>query len=370
MKILFVGDYSGYHASLAAELRRRGHDVTVVSDGNKYMDTARDVSLDRKPGFIGSLKYLYQACNVMAGMRGFDVVQLINAHFLDLRPGKLSYLLKMLKNNNGLVCLSHCSTDYYFAKAMTEGRVLEYSEYGVEGKPTDFTINCERNIDLWLMPVCKAWADQVYADVDGAVSALYEYHKVWEEQFAGRMDYVGIGVDTRALAYEPLPDHGPLRVMIGIKPETAYSKGIYILQKALQKVADRHPGEIELVEARQLPLRDYLQLMRSCHVVADQLYSYTPSTNALQAMAMGKVVLSGGEEEHYKFIGEEVLRPIINADPRTENLAEWLEPLLLDRADLQRRSLQGRKLVEKHNDIRVVADRLLEAWQHLKEQKK
>ena len=58
MKILFVGDYSGYHASLAAELRRRGHDVTVVSDGNKYMDTARDVSLDRKPGFIGSLKYL------------------------------------------------------------------------------------------------------------------------------------------------------------------------------------------------------------------------------------------------------------------------------------------------------------------------
>ena len=110
--------------------------------------------------------------------------------------------------------------------------------------------------------------------------------------------------------------------------------------------------------------------MRSCHVVADQLYSYTPSTNALQAMAMGKVVISGGEEEYYKFIGEEVLRPIINADPRTENLAEWLEPLLLDRADLQRRSLQGRKLVEKHNDIRVVADRLLEAWQHLKEQKK
>ena len=85
---------------------------------------------------------------------------------------------------------------------------------------------------------------------------------------------------------------------------------------------------------------------------------------------MGRVVISGGEEEYYKFIGEEVLRPIINADPRTENLAEWLEPLLLDRADLQRRSLQGRKLVEKHNDIRVVADRLLEAWQHLKEQKK
>lgn len=39
MKILFVGDYSGVHANLAAELRRRGHKVTVVSDGGLHMQT-------------------------------------------------------------------------------------------------------------------------------------------------------------------------------------------------------------------------------------------------------------------------------------------------------------------------------------------
>lgn len=365
MKILFVGDYSGYHATLAAGLRKLGHECTVVSDGNRYMDTGRDITLCRKPGLTGSFRYLYQAMSLLGNMKGYDVVQLINTHFLDLRPGKLSYFLRQLKRHNGKICLSLCSTDYFYAKAMMEGNVLAYSEYGVEGKPTDFTLHCEEEVNGWLMPVCKVWAEQVYADVDGAVSALYEYHKVWEPHFEGRIGYVGIGVDTHVMSPSVIPERGPLRVMIGIKPETAYSKGIYRLQQALNKIAERHPGELEIVEARQLSLPDYLRLMDSCHVVADQLYSYTPATNALQAMAMGKVVISGGEEEYYDFIGEKELRPIINADPRVEELDKALEPLLLDREALIRRSQQGRALVIRHNDVDIVTRRLLNAWEKL-----
>lgn len=365
MKILFVGDYSGFHASIAAELRRRGHVCTVVSDGSTYMETDRDITLHRKDGFMGSVRYLYDVCRVMEKLKGYDVVQLINAHFLYLKPGKLSYFLRGLKRDNGMVCLSHCSTDHYYAKAMLKGDVLDYSEYGFNGKPTEFTLNCSDTIDGWLLPVCKVWADQVYEAVDGAVSALYEYHKVWEPFFPD-MKYVGIGVDTERLQYRPIPDEGPLRVLIAIKPNTAYNKGIHLLHKELKKVAERHPDKIELLVAEKLALDDYLRIADSCHVVADQIYSYTPATNALQSMALGKVVISGGEEDYYKFIGEDRLRPIINLDPRNENFAEVLEPILLDRKDLQRRSIEGRQLVEKHNDVKVVVDRLLAAWAEMK----
>ena len=337
MKILFVGDYSGFHASLAEELRRRGHQCTVVSDGSTFMDTDRDITLHRQPGFVGSVKYLYNACRVIERLRGYDVVQLINAHFLSLRPGRLSYFLNGLKRNNGHVFLSHCSTDYYYAKAMLAGNVLEYSEYGFDGRQTEFTLHCSDTIDSWLRPVNKVWADTLYEEVDGAVSALYEYHKVWQPIFGDRLNYVGIGVDTRRLAYSPIPADGPLR----------------------------YPDEIELLVAEGLPLNEYLRLADSCRVVADQIYSYTPATNALQSMAMGKVVISGGEEEYYRFIGEEKLRPIINLDPRHDNFADRLEPILLDRADLQRRSREGRRLVARHNDVRIVADRLLSAWERM-----
>lgn len=362
MKILFVGDYSGFHAHLAAELRRRGHQCTVVSDGSTFMDTERDITLHREPGFAGSVKYLYRVCRVMERLRGYDMVQLINAHYLHLRPGRLSYFLNALKRNNGHVFLSHCSTDYYYAKAMLAGNVLEYSEYGFDGRPTEFTLHRSDTIDQWLLPVNKVWADTVYEEVDGAVSALYEYHKVWEPIFGDRMDYIGIGVDTRELEYRPLPADGPLRVLVALKPDTVYNKGIYLLRKELQKVRERHPDKIELLEAKGMSLAEYLRMVDRCHVVADQIYSYTPATNALQSMALGKVVISGGEEDYYRFIGEEKLRPIINIDPRHDNFADYLEPLLLDRAALQRRSLEGRQLVEKHNDIRLVADRLLAAW--------
>ena len=45
--------------------------------------------------------------------------------------------------------------------------------------------------------------------------------------------------------------------------------------------------------------------------IRDRFYSYTPSMNSLAAMARGTVVIGGGEEEYYEFIGETELRPII-----------------------------------------------------------
>ena len=47
MKILLLGDYSNYHRALSLALRKLGHDVTVASDGSRWMDTGRDIDLSR-----------------------------------------------------------------------------------------------------------------------------------------------------------------------------------------------------------------------------------------------------------------------------------------------------------------------------------
>lgn len=366
MRILFMGDYSGYHASLGAELRRRGHEVTIVSDGNRYMDTGRDITLTRQSGFLGSLRYLYDVMRVVETLKGYDIVQLIGPHFLNLRPGKIAYMLRQLRRQNGAVGLSMCSLDHFYVKAMLKGELLPYSEFMVSGKPTEYSSACSRTVEQWMQPVCRDLAKQVYEEADAAFTALYEYHAVAGQLIPEeKLAYIGIGVDTDSLRPEtatPAPGHTPLRIFIGAKAETELCKGIPTLQNALEKVVADNPDRYELVRVSGLPLSEYLEQMRGADVVVDQLYSMTPATNALQAMALGKVVIGGGEEAYYDFIEERHLRPIINADPRNEHLADTLATALSDRNALSDRARQGRELAVRHNDIRVVTDRFLAHW--------
>lgn len=50
MKILLLGEYSSLHSTLADGLRLLGHEVTVASDGCKWMENERDINLSR-PGY-------------------------------------------------------------------------------------------------------------------------------------------------------------------------------------------------------------------------------------------------------------------------------------------------------------------------------
>ena len=114
MRILFFGDYSNLHACIAGELRRRGHHITVISDGGRYMDTDKDILLERAPGRLGAVSYLYQIFKILPSLRDYDVVQLINPHFLSLKPGKIKYFFDILRKNNRSVFLTLAGNDYYF----------------------------------------------------------------------------------------------------------------------------------------------------------------------------------------------------------------------------------------------------------------
>ena len=71
--------------------------------------------------------------------------------------------------------------------------------------------------------------------------------------------------------------------------------------------------------------------MNKADVLVDQLYSYTPSMNALLAMSKGIVVVGGGEKENYDILDEKELRPIINIQPSKEDVFQKLESLVLNR---------------------------------------
>ena len=103
--------------------------------------------------------------------------------------------------------------------------------------------------------------------------------------------------------------------------------------------------------------------MRSSLVLIDQLYSYTPAANALQAMSQKLSVVSGAEPEYYDFIGEKQLRPIFNALPDEQQIYDLFERIIKEKNSLQQRCNDSRAFIEKHHDNIKVAGEYLDFWE-------
>lgn len=363
MKILFLGDFSNLHACLAAELRCCGHDVTVVSDGCGYMESASDIRVERKPGLTGSFRYLYDLFSVLPRLRGYDVVQFINPNFLNLQPGKIKYFFDKIRSQNGSLYLSLCSDDYYFAKACADGKIFRYSEFRIGDEPTEYYKTSPERLDGWLARPNRDWNTYMYSHLAGAMAVLPEYDMAARPVLGDKVTFTNLPVDLTSLPFTPLEINGPLRIFIGIRGGKEIQKGAAYMLSVAKELEREMPDKVRVECVRNLSLRDYLNRMKESHLVLDQYYAYSPATNALQAMALGKVAATGAQPEYYDYIDHHSTKPILSLSPFEPSLKQCLRSLILDPSPLPEMGAQGRKIVERHNDVRVVAKRFLEAWQ-------
>ena len=148
---------------------------------------------------------------------------------------------------------------------------------------------------------------------------------------------------------------GLLRVFIGINSTRSAYKGTDIMLSAAEEVAARHPDKMQLRVARSVPFNEYQQMMDGSDVILDQLYSYTPSMNALLAMSKGIICVGGGEPEHYDLLGETQLRPIINVQPTRESVVEALEWLIAHRDRIPQLKRDSIAYVRRHHEYIEVA---------------
>ena len=125
--------------------------------------------------------------------------------------------------------------------------------------------------------------------------------------------------------------------------------------RAAEAVAQNHPSEVQLRVARSVPFRQYVEMMNGSDAILDQLYSYTPSMNSLEAMSRGLVCVGGGEEEHYRLLGEAQLRPIVNVQPNYESVYSQLEKLVANRHHIDDLKRQSIEYVNQHHDHLLVA---------------
>ena len=378
MKILLMGEYSNVHATLAEGLRKLGHHVTVLSNGDFWKNYPRDIDLVRKPGKLGGIMYMIKLYTIVHKLRGYDIVQLINPMFLELKAECIFPIYQYLRKHNKKVILGGFGMDYYWVSVCCKDKPLRYSDFNIGDKLRTNTDALKERKD-WLGTEKGRLNQMIAEDCDGIITGLYEYWACYQPSFPQKTTFIPFPIKPQLITsgnsnshtyvenHQVIPLDIPkkIKLFIGINKSRSEYKGTDIMLKAAQDIAKKYPDKTELRIAESIPFAEYVKMMNGSDAILDQLYSYTPSMNPLEAMARGIICIGGGEPENYEIIHEDKLRPIINVLPNYESVYQELEHLVLHPELVPLLKQQSIEYINKHHDYIKVAKRYEAFYQKL-----
>jgi glycosyltransferase involved in cell wall biosynthesis len=204
------------------------------------------------------------------------------------------------------------------------------------------------------------------SDIRGKTPAELAYGRRADAQIVGSYDavrwvpqahVVPPGLDLRE--YAPRPPSDAARPLIVHAPSNREKKGTAHVIEACAQL----PVDLDVIEG--IPHEEARERYARADIVVDQLNAGWHGVFALEAMALGKPVVSHLKpdvvERSAEAFGVQV--PIVAATAGT--LVDALRPLIKDVALRRDLGAQGRAYVEQVHDIDRVADRLLAIYAHL-----
>jgi glycosyltransferase involved in cell wall biosynthesis len=165
------------------------------------------------------------------------------------------------------------------------------------------------------------------------------------------------GIDLRA--YEPVPPSDAARPVVLHAPSNRARKGTEHVIAACAEL----PVELEIVEG--LPHDEARGRYARADIVVDQLNAGWYGLFAIEAMALGKPVVSFVRDEAARRTEEALGRPVPIVRTTKETLTDALRPLVHQPAERRRIGAESRAYVEQVHDVDRMADRLLDIYARL-----
>lgn len=362
MKILLLGEYSNVHNTLAEGLRALGHEVCVASNGDFWKNYPRDISLVRTPGKVGGIKLMLKVLTLLPKLRGYDVVQIINPMFLELKAERIAPIYNYLRRHNKKMFLAAMGMDAYWVEGCTtRPPMFRYSDFNIGTTEINNAYTREQKKDWQNTPKAQL-NKEIATDCDGIIAGLYEYYEVYKLHFPDKLTYIPLPVRCEKPKPATMHKNGKTVFFMGINRERSEYKGTGIMLKVLERIAREHPDKCEIKIAENVPFDQYRKMIDECDVLLDQLYGYSPAMNALLAMSKGKIVVGGAEEEYYQLLGEKELRPLVNITPNEHDIYEKLETLIEHPDKIPAMQADCATLVERYHSPEQVAQQYIDFW--------
>jgi glycosyltransferase involved in cell wall biosynthesis len=224
------------------------------------------------------------------------------------------------------------SLQFRLLRAKRKRSVMHFLGSDIRGKP----------------PAELAWAQQADARIVGSYDAI---------RWVPDAEVVPPGIDLRE--YTPAPPADRERPVVLHAPSSRRRKGTEHVVAACEQL----PVDLEIVEG--LHHDEARRRYENADIVVDQLNAGWYGLFAIEAMALGKPVVTFLHDEAVELtnaaFGTRV--PIVSATADT--LVERLRPLVEDAAARRRIGAESRAYVEHVHDADRIADRLLDIYARL-----
>ncbi len=204
------------------------------------------------------------------------------------------------------------------------------------------------------------------SDIRGKAPEELAYGKKADAEIVGSYDairwvpeaeVIPPGVDLAAI--EPAPPSDRERPLIVHAPSSRRRKGSEHVIAAIEGL----DADLELVEG--LRHDDAFERYRDADIVVDQLNAGWYGLFAIEAMALGKPVVTFLHDEAVRRTEEAVGTRVPIVSATAETLRETLRPLVSDAARRRELGAASRGYVERVHDIETVTDRLLALYARL-----
>ncbi|MBF2708385.1 glycosyltransferase [Flavobacterium soyangense] len=377
MKILLLGEYSRLHNSLKEGLVSQGHEVIMVASGDDFKKYDTDYSIHSaffsnfwltqksKSLFykitkidLGKIERALRFYFLLPKLKGYHHVQLINSDAIETYPFLARFLYKKvfqnIKSRSLLVCGDETPViDYLFKKKLKYSVLTPYFENNSLQKqfhfPLKYRTKSYRKTFDWLNDNCTTL---IASDLD---------YKISLEAMEYNADIIPNPINTDTIKCEELEINDKVIIFLGINRGSYIKKGITFFEKALTIIKEKYNSKVEIIITENIPYNQYISLYNKAHILLDQVYAYDQGYNALEAMAKGKVVFTGAENEftkHYNLTE----RVAVNALPDVDSLVNELTFLIENPDEIIAIGKRARTFVENEHNYIEIASKYLEVW--------
>lgn len=376
MRILLLGEFSRLHNSLKEGLVALGHEVILLGNGDGFKNYPVDLSTRAtfSESRIGRFlrKGIHKITKIdiariefgirfyfhLSKLSGFDVVQLINEAPIQTYPSFERFLLKKIFRQNQKVFLLCCGIDYTVARYLTlrKPRYSVLNPYFEEAKKAkEYQYLFE-----FLTPNHQKTHQLVHQNSNGIIASDLDY----VAPFEGNSKFLGMipnPINTEKISEIHNPITDKIVLFMGINKSSYLAKGIPFFEKALAIIEKKYPEKVQIVVVQNLPYDQYIQLFNKAHVVLDQVYSFDQGYNALEAMACGKVVLTGAEKEFEQYYNL-TQKVAINALPEVDYIVKELSYLIENPSEIVAIGTNARDFIKREHNYLSIAQQYIRYW--------
>ncbi len=361
--------------TLAQALKDDGHNVVIVSDGDSYKNFSRDITItsQKRKGKLAALARMFldvtgtkglityfKHKKVISGLKGYDVVQIINTVPLDCFGSIASYLfIRDLKQNNKKLFLCALGDDYRWVKACLHNK-FKYSAL------SNLTARTLYKYIYSLKYVYGLFFKKLHLYVekqcDGIIPGLTDYAIAYEG-----IDKVtpiiplplpkGLFDEANSMDGNVQASSSRITIFHGWQVGREIKKGNFLLDEAVNKILQSNLAvKIDYQIVKSVPFDEYITRIKSADIFLDQTYSYDRGMNAIFGMAYSSVVFSGFEYEKEQHIG-------ISAEPDVDLIEKELIRLIDDPGLMKTIKNNARDYALKRHNPEKVMRNYLNVWQ-------